>query len=796
MKIKKIMTAFVSASLLIALPGMGAFAAETVPKPEKWTTLDSDFVKTVSASAEDRMPIKAVRGILGFGAWKIRDNAASYTHTDGKTYNFTQSLQGGSGGEDNRCFYFKPKQACIVTVVYASQAGRPMKIYQGGELLAGGEEGIRDGQAASIWADIENPRGGDVYIYGGSSNKDLFGIFVDYYDPSVITSREISGKVNYSGKNDLSGKNLVFRDTKDGTEYTASVGDTYKVNLRQNRSYDIYLAEADGTRSTAAAVTLDTSSVNVRMENVAADISIVDIEPTEVTGDITVHEIINGNDDLDLSKVTLTFTPEDDTSVKYTAEITDNSYSVTLMPDKSYVITAENTDGFELSELSREYILAAGDTKPFKNILIKEVLGDVEFEKTVRVGQNQKYSRINDAVTAIKKMYRPEGEDGRVTILLDSGEYKEQVLVDTPYVTIKAADENNRPVVSWYYGIGYLYYSAHNGYYDEDYAAAKAEKGTVTQWGPTCRLKGGHICVENIIFKNTLNCEVTPEEIADGVEAAKNNEYSDVNGKPERSADGFEAMAEENTERGSAIAVDADYIELYKCDFISSQDTFYTNGIAYVKDCYIEGSTDYIFGGNSVVFDGCTLAWHGYTSDEKGGHITANKNAEAPSDTPNEKSNGYLLRGCTVTNSKYYPDNRFASGSWGRNWGGEKVQVVYDGVKIETEEIPSPWVKMNGELSKSVMYVENVTDKSGNAVSATEFNPNGTMAENGYTQMTAETYLCGWKPPHYIGTDAQVILVFYDESGKITEVKYADYGAEIPNGCKAYIWYNEELKKL
>ncbi|MBR0470202.1 MAG: hypothetical protein IJJ55_03175, partial [Clostridia bacterium] len=114
MKIKKIMTAFVSASLLIALPGMGAFAASTVPKPEKWTTLDSDFIKTVPLATEDRMPIKAVRGMQGFGAWKVRDNAATYTHTDGKVYNFTQSLQGGSGGEDNRCFYFKPKQACIV----------------------------------------------------------------------------------------------------------------------------------------------------------------------------------------------------------------------------------------------------------------------------------------------------------------------------------------------------------------------------------------------------------------------------------------------------------------------------------------------------------------------------------------------------------------------------------------------------------------------------------------------------------------------------------------------------------
>ncbi|MGM9937100.1 MAG: hypothetical protein ACI38A_07125, partial [Candidatus Ornithomonoglobus sp.] len=63
------------------------------------------------------------------------------------------------------------------------------------------------------------------------------------------------------------------------------------------------------------------------------------------------------------------------------------------------------------------------------------------------------------------------------------------------------------------------------------------------------------------------------------------------------------------------------------------------------------------------------------------------------------------------------------------------------------------WVKMGGELSASVLYVNNVIDKNGDAVnvSGTTFNPNGTMEANGYVEMNVLDYFGTWVPTHYEG---------------------------------------------
>ena len=122
---------------------------------------------------------------------------------------------------------------------------RPLYIYQGDTLLASGEEGAVDGVAATISADIEDISKGDVYIYGGSQNKDIFGIFADYYDPTVIVYRNVSGSINYTGTADTSNMKIVFTDTNDGTQYKVDYGKTYSVELRQNREYNITIEGVD-----------------------------------------------------------------------------------------------------------------------------------------------------------------------------------------------------------------------------------------------------------------------------------------------------------------------------------------------------------------------------------------------------------------------------------------------------------------------------------------------------------------------------------------------------------------------
>ncbi|MDO5398293.1 MAG: pectinesterase family protein [bacterium] len=732
-----------------------------LPADEAWTSNDEELM-TAATGAADGVAFGPVNGLSGIGGWKQQNASAAYTHTNGQTYTFTSAFRAGTGSESRRNFYFTPKQACIVTVAYTSQAGRPVYIYQGGKLLASGEEGTSGGVAATITADVEDPSLGDVYVYGGSSNKDIFAIFADYYDPNMIVNRRLSGKINYAGSE--TGLNVVFTDTKDQTTYTVpAVNGDYSVEVRQNRSYDITVVDAAGTVSDKVAVTLDTNTVSVAKMDKTQDINLVDIGLTEVSGDVVVHDINNDGITVDLSKVQLAFTANDDNAVTYTTGIADNKIKLSMMPNHEYTVTATGIDGYELSPLSSSYVMAAGDTAPFKNILITETIGEVPFSATVEVGANKAYARINDALAAVKAMKdRPAGEAGRVNVLIDPGVYTEQVIVDSNYVTIKAADAENRPEIQWYYGIGYLYYSsAGNQYYSEDYAVQKTKKGPVTRWGAACRITGQYCNLESIIIRHTFNCDVTEAELADGVAPALNNEYSDTNGKPDRTVAGYDARTKAATERAAAIALDGGYTELYKCDFISSQDTFYTNKTAYVKECYIEGGTDFIYGGNSILFEDCTLAWHGYSDQQTGGYLTACKTSGPSTGTANEATNGYMFKNTTVTTSKYYPDNRFHAGSWGRNWGGTDCQVVFDGVKLEGVDAPGAWVKMGGELSTSILFVNNVTDKDGNAVdvSGTSFNPNGTMESKGYTMIKDTDYFGGtWVPQHY---DKAIVLDEY-----------------------------------
>ncbi|OAQ37916.1 pectin esterase [Pedobacter psychrophilus] len=58
-----------------------------------------------------------------------------------------------------------------------------------------------------------------------------------------------------------------------------------------------------------------------------------------------------------------------------------------------------------------------------------------------------------------------------------------------------------------------------------------------------------------------------------------------------------------------ALMVEADRVVIKNCNILGNQDTLYIakDGRNYFKDCYIEGTTDFIFGEATVVFENCTI---------------------------------------------------------------------------------------------------------------------------------------------------------------------------------------------
>jgi pectinesterase len=63
---------------------------------------------------------------------------------------------------------------------------------------------------------------------------------------------------------------------------------------------------------------------------------------------------------------------------------------------------------------------------------------------------------------------------------------------------------------------------------------------------------------------------------------------------------------------GQAVAlhVESDRVIIKNCSLLGNQDTLYAateNSRQYYQDCYIEGTTDFIFGEATVVFSNCTI---------------------------------------------------------------------------------------------------------------------------------------------------------------------------------------------
>ncbi|MEL1242251.1 pectinesterase family protein [Flavobacterium flavipallidum] len=98
-----------------------------------------------------------------------------------------------------------------------------------------------------------------------------------------------------------------------------------------------------------------------------------------------------------------------------------------------------------------------------------------------------------------------------------------------------------------------------------------------------------------------------------------------------------------------AVRVDGDKIIFDNCKFLGFQDTLYprsTTSRQYYKNCYIEGTTDFIFGASTAVFDQCEIF-----AKKGGSYLTAASTLE-------KIPYGLVFLNCKLTtnsgNSSYY----------------------------------------------------------------------------------------------------------------------------------------------
>ena len=182
-----------------------------------------------------------------------------------------------------------------------------------------------------------------------------------------------------------------------------------------------------------------------------------------------------------------------------------------------------------------------------------------------------------------------------------------------------------------------------------------------------------------------------------------------------------------------ALATEADRIVVSNCSILGNQDTLYTSkdGRNYFKDCYITGTTDFLFGEATVVFSNCVI------KSLADSYITA-------ASTTEEQKFGYVFFNCKLIASddakKVY---------LGRPWR-PYCKTVFIDTEMGSHILAAGWDpwkgdKMFPEKEKTTYYAEyNSSGPGANPKSRIGWSKQLTKAER--AKYTLESIFSGWAP--------------------------------------------------
>lgn len=252
-----------------------------------------------------------------------------------------------------------------------------------------------------------------------------------------------------------------------------------------------------------------------------------------------------------------------------------------------------------------------------------------DYPKEITVAQDGtgNFTTIQEAVMAVR-----DYSDEQVTIFIKKGVYKEKLIIPAQKIRIKLLGENKDQTIITY----------------DDYSG----KGKInTYTSHTVLVQGNEFVAENLTFENSAG------PVGQAV----------------------------------ALHVEADRVVIKNCRIIGNQDTLFLSADTsrqYYINCYIEGTTDFIFGAATVVFEAC--------------HIHSKKNSyiTAASTTPNQ-SFGFVFFNCKLT-----ADAAFKKVYLGRPWR-PFAKTVFINTEMGDHILPqgwSPWDKT--ENHKQTYYAE------------------------------------------------------------------------------------------
>ena len=140
-----------------------------------------------------------------------------------------------------------------------------------------------------------------------------------------------------------------------------------------------------------------------------------------------------------------------------------------------------------------------------------------------------------------------------------------------------------------------------------------------------------------------------------------------------------------------AITVDADRVAFINCRFLANQDTIYTYGKyqrQYYKNCWIEGTTDFIFGASTCWFEDCAIL------SKKDSYVTA-------ASTPEGQKFGYVFKNCRLIH-----DEKTSKVYLGRPWR-PFAKTVFIECELGDHILKEGWHNWNKKYAeKTSFYAE------------------------------------------------------------------------------------------
>ena len=297
-----------------------------------------------------------------------------------------------------------------------------------------------------------------------------------------------------------------------------------------------------------------------------------------------------------------------------------------------------------------------------------------QWSKKITVAQDGtgSYKTVQEAFNAISINNKK-----RITVFVKNGIYKEKLLLakEKQFVTLIGEDKFNTIIT-----------------YDDHTGKISPKGDTInTKTSASFLMLANNFTAENITFQNDA---------------------------------GF------NAGQAVAIEVDGDKAAFNNCRLVGNQDVLFTNNDnsrQFYKSCYIEGTTDFIFGSSTAWFQQCHI------HSKKNSHVTA-------ASTPRDHPFGYVFNDCILTG-----DTALGSVSLGRPWR-PYASATYVHCYLGSHIKPEGWSNWNNtDNYKTTRFAEYKSYGPGSS-SSKRLSWTNQLSDEEAKNITINKVLKGWIP--------------------------------------------------